>query len=101
MIYIIHMGKINFFQNSMENLMFQNKHLLIQLNFLIKYMNFPKHIIFNPLSINVNNQNMHITIGVPTNNFLYVNVYKEEIIGKISRYFYSKYIISVNFIPMF
>jgi hypothetical protein len=95
------MEEISIFQNLIEDILFQKKNLLVQLNFLIKYMNLKENISLKPLSINVKNKVMDIVIGVPTNNFLYVNIYKEEIIGKISRYFYSKFLLSVTFIPVF
>lgn len=95
------MAPISIFQNLIENPLFQNKHLLIQLNFLMTYMNFKDNIILKPMSINIKDNMMDIAIGVPTNNFLYVNIYKKQIIGKLSRYFYSKYILNVTLIPIF
>jgi hypothetical protein len=83
------------------NHLFPQKHLLVQLNFLLNYMNFPDNILLTAVSITTKDKIMEITISVPTNNFLYVNIYKEQIIGKISRYFYSKYMINVVFIPVF
>ena len=95
------MQEVSIFQNLLEDNLFQKKNLLVQLNFLMKYMNLKENIFLKPLSINIKNKIMEIVIGVPTNHFLYVNIYKDDIIGKISRYFYSKFLLSVTFIPVF
>lgn len=93
------MKKFNLFQNLILNC-FSKEYLIVEINFLLIYMNFPKEIQFQILSLNIQKNYMEIVLGVPSNNFVYTTIYKDIIIGKMSRYFLSKYKVSLVFLVL-
>jgi hypothetical protein len=92
------------FSNIIENKIFQKNPLLIQLGFFTKYIFMfteYEYLTLTPLQMNINNKNMEIIIGTYTHDILYINIYKDIIISKISRFFYSEFIITLNIITLY
>ena len=44
---------------------------------------------------------MEIIIGTPTHDLIYINIFKDTIHSKITKFLYNKYIITLNIIPLF
>jgi hypothetical protein len=92
---------MHIFNNILDNKLFNGKNELIQLSFVIKYMGFPEEIHIRPMGIKTIKDEKEITFSVTTNSFIFVNIYKDIITASLSRYYYSKYKISLLFIPVF
>ena len=88
------------FQNIFQNPSFKSRSPLIELSFFLDHMPLPTPIILKPLHISQNPQRKEITLGVPPTSFLLATIYKNDIIAGISRYYFSKYKISITFLPI-
>jgi hypothetical protein len=93
------------FSSVIEDKLFKKNPLLIQLNFFTKYIFIfteYEYLTITPIQINiVNKKNIEITIGTPTYDIVYVNIYKDIIVSKIARFFYNEFLINLNIVPLF